>query len=150
MSVTVVLGPEYPDIVAQLIAFTEYDKEYLLSFMGEEALVHTERSFRDKVDPATNETWPESMASIWRNKGNTTLIDTSTMRKSVSYNVSLDISGGNVIIGSAMTYAKQHQEGKIEVEIGCIPVVRRAFLGVPESFGKDVMNDSVIKRMFRR
>jgi len=131
-------GPELKKILDQLHALANFDHQKMLNFMGAEAVdVDIHQAFENEKDPVTGKKWEPSKRAI-EDKGKT-LQDTRRLRKSIDYQ---PIGLSDVLVGTNVIYAAQHQEGT-----DLIPA--RPFLGVAQDFQQRVMRMPEVKRMLR-
>lgn len=148
MAVSVIVGPQFDNIIQELARLGDYDKKELMDFIALEALDNDiQQAFEKGKDPETGEQWEVSKRAE-KEKGQT-LVDSRNLWNSVQsqanpYNMKVD--SGIIIIGSTVIYAKTHQEGLVTEEF---TIPQRRFLGVAPDFGQRVMNYPEIRRMLR-
>lgn len=137
MEAVTITAPGFKKLIDELLAIADFDRQKLLRFMGEEALLDIYDGFENEQNPATLEKWKPSERA--EKEGGKTLQDTRNLRKSIDYNLTGDSA---VSVGTKVVYATPHMEGEGEMPA-------RPFLGVRKDFDTRIMNMPEVRRMLR-
>lgn len=157
METVTITAPGFKKLIDELDAIADFDRQKILRFMGEEALLDINDGFENEQNPATLEKWKPSKRAI-EEGGKTLQGPERRLRRSIDY---APVGDSSVGVGTPVVYAKTHMNGKRayishDDDEGnslhtpfMIDVPARPFLGVRKDFDTRIMNMPEVRRMLR-